>query len=1422
MSLAAEAITIYPQISRLEQSGAPSSSSSSSPSPSPSSSVSFPPSISPSPLGVSYSVSSSDVSDSRDRSAYSIGALPFVEEFGYLDPLTALLGSSGAYIGMLYTYRSVSKAMPMVQADTSEQDKHSIHLTSFAILRPEMQKCRELMDFCMRSVKATVATLAFIQRMEGERRVPSDALYQAVLQMLDVLLLLDALKDMKTCLLNDFSRYKRAFTPIKATLTDSELLSDEIHQLQMFLSYPASPHNLLYYHLKTDVQKLPQHDSTLINLLHFACEQLDKRRYIDSDECHMYFRVLSHLLYLIDVEDRVAATERKGQPVNVFRYQGKAKLDLDRVKRYVRLMPIIPLYMDMHIDVLYVLKRISHFEEDKMRGDWIVVPNAGYDSASSPNHASAASPTSAATGGAAGASAAMRRDKMWQRYHLVHHRLRIRQEYNDYCVSFTQQIAIIEQVTANNAALNPTLLHSFFYLILTGLRLLAAWRAKVQEQCAYKYAFPCPLAVYTQLGGKGGEGNEYEKAVRFNYSSEDLYALVDVVGMIKGLGELMCAHQLLIEIVVRRTVHDDMQLFLQAEVGESARKADKHKRGAVKDVMLWMRDIAGDWMDRNKKDGWKVKQEQHSSSSQSAAQSSLDLSINFLGDANAALVVNRDFPLRAVAASPMQIAFMRRMLHSIYSEKNQGMQGGMFSEKDLRKESIAVWNDFYDLSFFYPYLLTAISHVRRAMDMSFLWYREFYLELTRCIQFPISMSLPWILTEHIITTGQQSASATTNVLYCMELYNDAANTALIDLRQQYLYDEVQAECGVSFEQLVFHLSEAIWTHYSLHTHETSIKKGLLRKWYDSQQMGGTSKRDRYPVNENRYIHLMQQANLSLLGRSIDLTLAISRRINVKLREYIDVCIRKFEASDLCEVVEFAHLVSVSRLMHRQLVRDGLQLDAFDEMFSEMNDDTVVGQFRNRVLYHVLAELLGDVLPNFVYNSTTDRFVRAAKTFSNAIDRSRSPSQPASYFFTHKYNTLYAAYFLSFRQYFGAEHFAALVELLTWLNSLPLLFSELTTALHSKIFDEFYPYSLALLTGLPLFKLPTIQYTILGIYGFLDVKLRTSLGQYEPLRPSVFHVMREIGNSLYFLRRLEEQGKDRSLTAFMFAAHFQSIKARPKAERAAGSGDGITRPALLVKGNNNSHSYLSAIKEAAPFYQQSQQQSAPSGVYASLVSAADQCNRMYAYDERQESRSLLSRVLLHLLSSLASIRQVWVNQPAWQLGAVQDGTKNDMVRLLSCLLFIFSQPPDEQPPSDVGRDASLFGDGFLLAIALFVDALGLQDRLAVEDYTAYVARMETLYPIDRDKLAAPDDKKKAARQFTDTERQELQLIEFLKNAKVNKDKIKGQLAWIQQCAGGADGAGRGATGRGGGAKAKVRVEPPDSIQSINEPVRVVQG
>lgn len=109
-------------------------------------------------------------------------------------------------------------------------------------------------------------------------------------------------------------------------------------------------------------------------------------------------------------------------------------------------------------------------------------------------------------------------------------------------------------------------------------RLLSSWSASIQEQCAFKYSRPKSDADYKAAGGKTEHGHEYEKAVKYNYTSEELYALIDVIGMLKGLGSLMIDNQLIHEPLLRRWIHDDTQIFLQQELARPLRKAHKRKK----------------------------------------------------------------------------------------------------------------------------------------------------------------------------------------------------------------------------------------------------------------------------------------------------------------------------------------------------------------------------------------------------------------------------------------------------------------------------------------------------------------------------------------------------------------------------------------------------------------------------------------------------------------------------------------------------------------------------------------------------------------------------------------------------------------------------------------------------------------------------
>lgn len=135
----------------------------------------------------------------------------------------------------------------------------------------------------------------------------------------------------------------------------------------------------------------------------------------------------------------------------------------------------------------------------------------------------------------------------------------------------------------------------------------------------------------------------------------------------------------------------------------------------------------------------------------------------------------RDFPRRNISPSLTQITLIRRLMHTIFDSRAPGMNPGFFDEPDLKPEWVAEWQNFYDESFYYQYFLDYQHTINQLSDLSFFWYREFYLEMTKQLQFPISMSMPWILIEHIL---DRVPNATEQLFMCLDIYNDAGDIAL--------------------------------------------------------------------------------------------------------------------------------------------------------------------------------------------------------------------------------------------------------------------------------------------------------------------------------------------------------------------------------------------------------------------------------------------------------------------------------------------------------------------------------------------------------------------------------------------------------------------------------------------------------------------
>ncbi|KAI8563221.1 hypothetical protein RHMOL_Rhmol03G0095500 [Rhododendron molle] len=108
---------------------------------------------------------------------------------------------------------------------------------------------------------------------------------------------------------------------------------------------------------------------------------------------------------------------------------------------------------------------------------------------------------------------------------------------------------------------------NMYDIVVEGFQLLSKWTARIWEQCAWKFSCPCKDAVPNMLHEMVMSSSDYEKVVRYNYSSEERKALVELVSYIKSVASMMQRCDTLVANAVWETIHAEVQDFLCKEEG---------------------------------------------------------------------------------------------------------------------------------------------------------------------------------------------------------------------------------------------------------------------------------------------------------------------------------------------------------------------------------------------------------------------------------------------------------------------------------------------------------------------------------------------------------------------------------------------------------------------------------------------------------------------------------------------------------------------------------------------------------------------------------------------------------------------------------------------------------------------------------------
>lgn len=1154
------------------------------------------------------------------------------------------------------------------------------------VIHPHMTQLLELSVYI---TDACDLIFQFISNRISKKTDPplSDSLICLILSLLDVLMKLENLKERKMAFHQDFQRYKKCLgTKL------SPLENEEINLLTQFLSNsdPKKVKNYIFFHLKEQIKRVNGYEDIIVQILDSAVVFLEDEKYILPDELFRYLRVLPYLLAITDgpAEDPKA---------NVFQHK---RIRISAIQKLFKKYPVIPLHGDMPIVLVNVLELAPHFSRINMGSSWadmsekIVVPSD---------------------------------------YKLTSHWKDIRDAHSKLSMQLAVQMSQFKQKPFSKSidATNIQLSEQIYDLVLLGLRSLGQWNIYFQLSLAWKYCHPAagrpgytpdpismkrgtaPSLKSTPNSRKNsnageGEGAEYELAIRHNLTKEEISVMVDVLSMIKSFSSALISAEATLSPVLRFHMHHTIQQLVQADIVPLLHRVDKRNRQSDLSELLNLRATAADWLN--------------------GTEPTNDYK-NYSRKQGAVVIQH---PPRAVSTTSTQLYLLRTFVQYVTDDAHPLRQRkGILSSAEMESVDVKLFEKFLLKSYFFPSLLSFNYTIKVLCDLGELWYRETFLELTRCVQFPIEMSLPWILTENILS-GKDTAvdvPMIENILYTLDLYNDAAQKSLYEYNLQYLYDEVEAEANLVLDQVIVLLSDDIYSYYKSVSATLSIEKALKHKL---EELKGSP---HLTVSTRRYELPALQRHTSILGRYVNFNYLIGQHITRKYIQDLDTMLKKFESCSVEQgIIELKNAFFMMKRLHKFL-SEAFTMESFDVIFGEVEESIPTTGYRGRISIHVLRSLTGDIFPNYSYNYHTRRFIKSPVSI-RLIDYGKVPKSATLYeLYGQASMKAYEMTSKITKGYLGKVHIEALLEIGCFFD-ISALIIECLGFVTVKIKD-IVDYVDALNEGVTPVKLPKFLFKSAGCYGYFESKFKSIL-EYDDLKPEVFESFREVGNTLSFLRDLSDAMELYDQSRFISLSPFIGISSATATTTTtiATSSDSIKEDGTedsdrtLTPISKIFKSILDAARDPknTRMFTSSTILSQLSEVSELLISS---CNSILEYNNIfQFALTHVRDAMDHfeLQSKWGSNKMLKSTITSYPYMSLEVEKAMPFHRLFSTLTFLFCMYDNDVAVMEVAKgqpitDDGEFGHGFALAGCVFIHLLGQQLHFQLMDYSYHILNVD---------------------------------------------------------------------------------------------------
>ncbi|KAL8171856.1 hypothetical protein V2J09_023660 [Rumex salicifolius] len=1097
-----------------------------------------------------------------DISAYR---LSLSEDTKAINQLNALVHEGKEMASVLYTYRSCVKALPQLP-DSMKHSQAELYMETYQVLDLEMSRLREIQRWQASAASKLAVDMQRFSRPERRINGPTITHIWSMLKLMDVLLQLDHLKNAKASIPNDFSWYKRTFTQVSAQWQDTDSMREELDDLQIFLSTRWA----ILLNLHVEMFRVNNVEDILQVLIVFAVESMELDFALLFPERHMLLRVLPVLIVLATTSEKDSESLYK-------------RVKINRLLNIFKNDPVVPAFPDLHLSPAAILKELSGYFPKFMNQARLLSLPATHEL-----------------------------PPRERQYLIMNHIGAIRAEHDDFAIRFASamnQLDVLKSTEGADIEWCKEVKGNMYDMVVEGFQLLSRWTGRVWEQCAWKFSRPCKDQA-PELRESSGLYADYEKVVRYNYSSEERKALVELVSYIKSIGSMMHHCDALVADSLWETIHAEVQDFVQNTLATMLRTTFRRKKD-ISRILTDMRTLSADWM---------ANTSQPENDLQPLQQEDQENRGNY-------------FYPRPVAPTTAQVHCLQFLIYEVVSGGNMRKPGGLFgnSGSEIPVDDLKQLETFFYKLGFFLHILDYTATVATLTDLGFLWFREFYLETSRVIQFPIECSLPWMLVDCVLEN--ENSGLVDSVLMPCDIYNDAAQQALTVLKQRFLYDEIEAEVDHCFDLFVSKLCEIIFTHY---------KSRASSELLDPSFLFAVDNGEKYRVQPMRFSPLLKMTRVKLLGRTIDMRSLIAQRMNKTFRENLEFLYDRFESQDICAVVELENLVNILKHTHQLLSKD-LILHPFTLILNEMQENISLVSYSSRLAYQLWTEMQSDFLPNFILCNTTQRFVRAPKVSVVPVQKPSVPYAKANFYCGNQdLNNAYQSFAKLHAGFFGLPHMFSIVRLLGP-RSLPWLIRALLDHISNKI-SSLEPMITGLQDALP---------KSIGLLSFDGgcmrfIKEQLNWGSKTELKEEVLHGVKEIGSVLYWMGLLDIVLREADTVRFMQTAPWLGLIPGSDGQILHAQGEGDSPIVNLLKSVTAATVSSPQCTNPSSFYTMSKQ-----------AEAAD-----LLYKANMNTGSVLEYSLAFTSAALDKYCSKWSAAP--RTGFIDITTSKDFYRIFSGL------------------------------------------------------------------------------------------------------------------------------------------------------------